>query len=296
MSAPDLRPYQEGVIARVWAAIGAAQRRILVVAPTGSGKTVIIAEIISQAVLHGQRVLFLAHRRELISQASKKLHAVVSGSVEVVCNCAVLTEGFDAPAAACLVLARPTKSLGLFRQMIGRVLRPSPGKIDALILDHAGAVFAHGFPDDPIDWYLSEDRRAENKAHAARGTYKAPALTSCPECSAIRFEGKPCTACGWRPRPKPVDVDVADGDLGEVDRSRRVAGAGVDPRRFHGMLAYIGRERGYQPGWAAHKFKEKFGTWPATRYPDPMPPDDAVRAWVRSRQIAFAKSQARKSA
>ena len=77
-------------------------------------------------------------------------------------NCMVLTEGWDCPDIGCLILARPTKSLGLFRQMVGRVLRPAPGKTDALILDHAGAIFVHGLPDDDIAWSLDEDRPAIN--------------------------------------------------------------------------------------------------------------------------------------
>jgi len=498
--APALRSYQADVVARVWAAIEAAQRRIILVAPTGSGKTIIAADIIADAVVRGLRVLFLAHRRELIGQASRKLHAagidhgillpgyaprpgepvqvasiatlharairtssidlppadlvivdeahharartyrrileaypnaviigltatpcrgdgrglgnifevlvecpdvaeltaakylvpakiyapsrpdlsgirvergdyverqlaervdkpelvgdivthwhrlaarrrtivfatsvahsahlrdefrrsgvlaehidgstptderdailtrLASGEVEVITNCAVLTEGFDAPDVGCLVLARPTKSLGLFRQMIGRGLRPAPGKTDCIILDHAGAVFQHGLPDDPIVWTLSEDRRAENKAHAARGSYRAPALVDCPECRAIRFQGQPCPACGWRPRSKPAAIEVADGDLARVERDRTVTAVTQDRRRFYAMLLYIAGERGYQPGWAAHKFKEKFGAWPSWRFLDPLPPDDATRAWVRSRAIAYAKAMAKAGA
>lgn len=58
-----------------------------------------------------------------------------SGDVRVVVNCAVLTEGWDCPPMDCAVIARPTRSDGLYRQMIGRVLRPYPGKEDALVLD-----------------------------------------------------------------------------------------------------------------------------------------------------------------
>jgi hypothetical protein len=61
----------------------------------------------------------------------------------VLANCQVLTEGFDEPSADCLVLARPTRSLGLYIQMAGRVLRPYPGKHDALILDVVGATREH---------------------------------------------------------------------------------------------------------------------------------------------------------
>src|SRR5882762_62607 len=71
--APALRPYQTDVIARVWAASETGQRRIILVAPTGSGKTVVAADFVREARRRGQCVLFLAHRRELIGQASRKL-------------------------------------------------------------------------------------------------------------------------------------------------------------------------------------------------------------------------------
>ncbi len=227
------------------------------------------------------------------------LKRLASGAVEVVTNCAVLTEGWDSPEVSCCVLARPTKSVGLFRQMLGRVLRPAPGKVDALILDHAGAVFEHGFVEEPIAWTLREDKRAENTSQSSRSAGRAPALTSCPECSAIRREGQPCPACGWRPKPKPRPVELTEGELGQVDRSRRVNVpiASVEARlAFFRMLAWIARERGFKPGWAAHKFKEKHGDWPIWRDVEPLPPDEAVRAWVRSRQIAWARERARGAA
>jgi DNA repair protein RadD len=224
------------------------------------------------------------------------LAGLAAGTVEAVCNAMVLTEGWDAPSVSCLVLARPTRHMGLYRQMVGRVLRPAPGKTDAIILDHAGAVFEHGFPDGPIAWTLHADQRAENRVHASRGTPHSPGLATCPECAAVRTEGRPCPQCGWRPRPKPVAVDVADGELGQVDRKLRVASqiyGDAKKRHFNAQLLFIARERGYKPGWAAYKFKEKFGHWPPRGSPAPMPPDEATRAWVRSRRIAYAKAISR---
>lgn len=61
------------------------------------------------------------------------------GLLQVVTNCGVLTEGFDAPRTSCIVIARPTMSKILFRQMVGRGLRLFAGKEDALILDVVGA-------------------------------------------------------------------------------------------------------------------------------------------------------------
>lgn len=61
-------------------------------------------------------------------------------------NAMVLTEGWDAPWADCAVIARPTKSSGLYQQMIGRILRPWPagGKQGALVLDMVGVTELHG--------------------------------------------------------------------------------------------------------------------------------------------------------
>jgi DNA repair protein RadD len=230
-----------------------------------------------------------------IEERKRILAALASGTIDIVCNCAVLTEGWDRPEASCLILARPTKSLGLYRQMIGRVLRPADGKQDALILDHAGAVFMHGFPDDEISWALHEDRRATNEAHSARGQNGAPGLTTCPECQAVRFEGRPCTVCGWHPVKKPKPIAVADGELGSVGRDRSIHAPPQDELGFYRQLMHIAAGRGWKTGAAAHRFKEKFGRFPPwdwNRY-KPMPPSPATVAWVRSRSIAFAKSRPR---
>lgn len=62
-----------------------------------------------------------------------------TGKAQVLVNCMVLTEGFDAPWAEVAVIARPTQSAPLYTQMVGRVLRPWPGKKEALVLDLVGA-------------------------------------------------------------------------------------------------------------------------------------------------------------
>jgi DNA repair protein RadD len=212
------------------------------------------------------------------------------GEIDVVTNCMVLVEGWDQPDVACIVLARPTKHMGLYRQMVGRVLRPAPGKDHALVLDHSGAVFQHGFVEEPVIWTLDQDRRAENPVQIARGKYKAPGLTTCPECSAIRSSGQPCPACSWRPQPKPHHVEVLDGDLAHVQRNGEIKVTTQDKRSFYAQLLGYVREKGYREGWAAHKFKSKFGHWPAGARPKPETPTAATRSWIRSRQIAYAKA------
>jgi DNA repair protein RadD len=224
------------------------------------------------------------------------LARLASGEIELVSNCMVLTEGWDMPEVGCCILARPTKKMGLYRQMLGRVLRPAADKADAIILDHSGAVFRHGFAEDPVEWTLAPDRHAESPAHSQRCKDHASRLLTCTQCEAIRVGGEPCPHCGFLPQRSPRAVDFRDGDLAEVGRDRRPGLSLHDMARWHAMLAHIASERGYQSGWVAHKYREKFGRWPSARYVVPVTPSPEVRSWVRSRQIAFAKGRQKAAA
>lgn len=85
------------------------------------------------------------------------------GDTQVLTSCTALAEGWDAPWASCAVLARPTMHAGLYIQQIGRVLRPWPGKTDALVLDVSGASERHNL-QALIE--LNETREAEARVPA----------------------------------------------------------------------------------------------------------------------------------
>jgi superfamily II DNA or RNA helicase len=219
-----------------------------------------------------------------------------SGEIELVTNCMVLTEGWDMPAVGACILARPTKKMGLYRQMIGRVLRPDDGKRDAIILDHSGAVFRHGFVEDRVEWTLDPDRRAASPTHQQRETEGGSRLLECTNCGAVRVAGEPCFHCGFLPQPRSRRIAIGHGELGLVDGSRNVKTDLADPAlraRWHAMLTAIAIERNYKPGWVSHKYREKFGDWPPWgARPEPCAPAPEVRSWVRSRDIAFARGRA----
>jgi DNA repair protein RadD len=223
------------------------------------------------------------------------LARLAAGGVELVTNCMVLTEGWDMPEVSCCILARPTKKMGLYRQMVGRVLRPAPAKVNAIVLDHSGAVFRHGFVEDRVDWTLDPEKRAASPTHAARlERGYSSRLLECSKCGSIRIAGEACQHCGFLPQPPPKAIVFSDGSLALVDRQRRVAQAYSDPNermRWQGMLTAIAAERGYKSGWVGHKFKEKFGTWPPTHSAAPIEPTPEVLSWVRSRIIAYAKAR-----
>lgn len=75
MHASPLRPYQERAVASVRSAYSHGARRILLVLPTGSGKTTVGVAVIESALAKGRRAVWLTHRRELVSQASARLVA-----------------------------------------------------------------------------------------------------------------------------------------------------------------------------------------------------------------------------
>lgn len=81
-----------------------------------------------------------------------------SGEIQVLSNVDIFTEGFDCPDVEVVQLARPTKSLSLYLQQVGRVMRPAEGKEYGLILDNACLWQDHGLVTQPINWVLQEDQ------------------------------------------------------------------------------------------------------------------------------------------
>ena len=82
------------------------------------------------------------------------------------------------------MLARPTKQLGLYRQMAGRGLRPAPDKSNLILIDHSGVVYRHGLLEDPIEWTLDTTKRAENPTHDKRDRGTINRLLECTQCGA----------------------------------------------------------------------------------------------------------------
>jgi DNA repair protein RadD len=230
-----------------------------------------------------------------IDERAAILGRLASGETQIVTNCMVLTEGFDLPDMGCIILARPTKKTGLYRQMIGRGLRPADGKSDVVILDHSGAVFRHGLPEDRVEWTLDPDLRATAPEHTKRQCHHESKLIECSQCSTLRVGGMRCPNCGFLPRRPAEFVVPADGELGLVNGGKAQAPVYDENTRveFFQQLRAVQQMRGYKQGWAAHEFKDKFGQFPPWSYNNlpPIAPSDALLSWVRSRNIAFAKAR-----
>ena len=141
------------------------------------------------------------------------ISAVRSGKVKVLCNVELFTEGFDLPAIDAVILLRPTRSLAMFRQMLGRGTRPS-GRNKTVILDHAACVVDHGLPDEEYEWTLDgEPPRRKVEIECAERTR----MRRCPDCTAVHGWADACPECG-RKYSNTREVTEIGGQLGEVEK------------------------------------------------------------------------------
>jgi superfamily II DNA or RNA helicase len=195
-------------------------------------------------------------RRDLIA-------ALADGGVDILSNCGLISEGLDVPGVAAVIGLRPTRSLALYLQMVGRALRP--GKERAFLLDHAGNTMRHGLPTAQRRWTLCGEMVEDEAANGLR---------RCHQCGAVNEPGaEVCAHCGAelrRRRPaRPVipagklaeviETPVSDGDLAAMtlhDCLRWAADRDgtLQPRR----LQRIAEAKDYKPGWAYHNRGKTF--------------------------------------
>jgi superfamily II DNA or RNA helicase len=175
-----------------------------------------------------------------------------AGDVRVICSVDIFGEGIDVPAVDAVFLCRPTQSLGLYLQQIGRGLRMSPGKTAVQVFDHAGNWTRHGLPDAPREWTLEDTPK--KKVAIASGR-------RCMHCHAVSPVGaEVCVACQVPFPVTPRKMAQVDGTLAEW---RARSDALVQETRAHPhQLAYwqaIGAARGYKRGWAYWRWREQLG-------------------------------------
>lgn len=113
------------------------------------------AEVIRDALREGGFTAELVHGGTPAEERRRLLQAYRDGSIQVLCNAMVFTEGTDLPMTSCVVIARPTMNPGLFVQMVGRGLRLWPEKTDCIVLDVVGATNRHRLAA-PVDLFGEE--------------------------------------------------------------------------------------------------------------------------------------------
>ncbi len=184
--------------------------------------------------------------------------AFAAGDIKVISNVEIFGEGFDLSAQAnteatveVVGLARPTQSLALHLQQVGRALRPKSEP--AVILDHAGNLLRHGLPDQDRTWTLTGIERGK------RAGESAPSPRQCMTCFAVcRSTARVCTECGTPFAVQAREVTEVAGELQEMqaiaadvarkDEARRQR-QDIGQAKTRSDLEAIARARGYKPGW-----------------------------------------------
>lgn len=172
--------------------------------------------------------------------------------LRVLCNVNVLTEGVDVPSAQTCILAKRFGHVSSFLQTVGRVLRPSPGKDHAIVIDLTGATLRHGRP--------TEDRKYSLTGEAIQRTSEMK-LRQCQQCGLVfpAWQGT-CPGCGFTPPVKPHVLKIWDQALALV-----YAGADTPPSAKHAewlRLRGVAESRGFSLSWAAKEYEKLFSALP----------------------------------
>lgn len=176
----------------------------------------------------------------------QRVDDLTTGKILVLTSCELISEGFDLPAVNAAILLRPTQSLSMHLQQVGRALRPYPGKANAIILDHVGNCLRHGLAEQERDWDLGGREKRLKKSSLVE-------TKQCSKCFAI-FAGTVCPQCGAQREIAAREIEEVDGELQRLsieDISKK-----REERREEGKcktlddFRALAKQRGYKLGWA----------------------------------------------
>ena len=230
-----------------------------------------------------------------------------TGEVQIVVSIGTLTTGVDVPWVSCISFVRPTRSEMLFVQALCRGLRADVerGKTDCIILDHSMTTLRMGLVSNVGFSELRSGKKKKAEAVSRETPVKLP--RECGECHfMIPATMRRCPECGFVAQAQS-EIEPEDGELVEVgvsvkERAQRKMNQDwtwAEKERFFGGLKWYADNKGYQPGWAANKYKARFGVWPndpRVKYAHAFKPDNETMAWIYVEQKNYIRTQIRKRA
>lgn len=220
-----------------------------------------------------------------------------SGETQVLWNCDLATYGFDLPAISCVVNAKPTLSVVKYIQMLGRGARrdPGSGKTDFLVLDHAGAVYEHGYFDQDRHWTLAGLGKIGKTKGKPTGTVQKKTLSlRCKKCMTVFTGSLTCPDCGYYFEKTAKSFKVVDGELVDV-RPGAVEQGVIERRLFHAELLGYCQRVNYKPGWAGFAFQTRYKAERPREWMDdhPVIPSEKTERWLKFLFIRRARGKKR---
>ncbi len=193
-----------------------------------------------------------AHLDGTIDRQTRKnlLNKLAEGSISVITSCSIIQEGTDIPSVGGCLLLRPTLSISVFLQQVGRCLRPQDGKT-AIILDHVGNIKRHGLPAEDREWSLEGiKKRHQNKTDTI-------SVKVCPQCFSALVSTTTQCECGHVFHAKDQKFITIDAELEEIKAVKKENKKVQGRARTLKELQELGKKRGHHPGWAYHVFKNR---------------------------------------
>lgn len=206
------------------------------------------------------------------------------GDIRVITNCQLFTEGYDADFVRCIAIARPTKSLPLWIQMVGRGQRIVDGKLDCYIMDFGGNIERHGLIEWDREWTLE----GKDKAWSRPRKRDVDKLVKCRACHKVFSGASVCPDCGTPVMSFGRNILTVEAELEELESKEKYTTA--EKRQWYGMLKWYCQKKGYKEGWVAWKYKERFKVWPqGMKDTAPIVVDDKFLNWITYQNIKSAK-------
>jgi len=229
------------------------------------------------------------YKRQVLDDFSKPdtdIHGLIATDL--------LTKGFDVTDVCIGVSARPfSKSFSAHVQQLGRIMRPHEDKEQAIWLDHAGNFLRFRDQwDELCSEGVSELKDGAEKTKP-EPTDQEKEASKCPKCSHLwPANTDTCPQCGFI-RARRNDVVNVAGEMREITPGQKPEkySAEVKEDWYAQLLGYC-EEKGIKPGFAYHKYHDKFKVYPSMAKPAPKEPTVEIRNWIKSRQIAWQKAKA----
>ncbi len=220
-------------------------------------------------------------------ERNETLNRFRSGETQVLTNVALFTEGTDIPEIECIDLARPTKSFGLYLQMVGRGARPCNGKSEFIVIDHGACIQKEGFGfyEDPIEWSLDGKKPAYRRKHEK---HKEKKIMCCERCN-CEFYGNVCTTCGFEVKHYNKKIEAIEAQLEEISKDKKRM-TRAEKEMWYRMLLSEQKRLGKNDKWLLAQYKSKTGVWPRDmEYASPVPASQEVLNWLKYKKIKWAK-------
>jgi len=184
-------------------------------------------------------------------ERTQTLKMLSTGEIQILTSCDLIGEGLDVPSVEVVQLCRPTKSLSLYLQQVGRGLRKHHDKPYTIILDHVGNVKKHGWPDDDREWSLDDRKKIKSNDDSIN-------IRQCDRCYSV-FEGRECPECGHvNASIVKREIELRNGELEELKRSENKSKTRKDFYReafkckTSSEVIQLAVKYGYKPYYGVH--------------------------------------------